>query len=328
MEVGNGRTRHMPSNIHSDYDGIEVTRPPRTSPSSYPSAFVEPEDKYLSLGDIVELIADGTGHLLLGSDSISGRNQQKPSRRGSHNLMMVSSNSVGSSVRFGNLHIREYERALGDTPCSAGPPISIGWRYRVFDKNRGRYSAEFIYNDRADNATTEVILPIEKYEQLRGPRAPVRDLILSRFTREALLIENGVARVDLVEAVRQNIKVKNQRRQTITNLPFAPVEETIEKWSRQFKKLTIIDSSKRQQAKTRYLFDQWVDGSQRSGSANNGTFLSNARQQPSSTKGILVKDPEARRKEKLNSTPTPPSNPNNRASFTTSTSSSKDVSLK
>jgi hypothetical protein len=31
--------------------------------------------------------------------------------RGSHNLMIVSSNSVGSSVRFGNLHIREYDRA-------------------------------------------------------------------------------------------------------------------------------------------------------------------------------------------------------------------------
>jgi hypothetical protein len=142
----------MPSNIHSDNDGIEVTRPPRTSPSSYPSAFVEPEDKYLSLGDIVDLIADGTGHLFLGSDSIS-RHQQKPSRRGSHNLMMVtSSKAVGASVRFGNLHIREYERALGDTPCSAGPPISIGWRYRVFDKNRGRYSAEFIYNDRTSSS--------------------------------------------------------------------------------------------------------------------------------------------------------------------------------
>ena len=112
MEVGNGRTRHMPSNIHSDYDGIEVTRPPRTSPSSYPSAFVEPEDKYLSLGDIVELIADGTGHLLLGSDSISGRNQQKPSRRGSHNLMIRGETTQSMMMFQIRMHFSLWEKKL------------------------------------------------------------------------------------------------------------------------------------------------------------------------------------------------------------------------
>lgn len=315
METENGRIRHLSSKIHADSEGksskpdsVEFTfqNSPRTSSSSFPSAFVEPEDKYLSLGDIVELIADGTERLRLGSER-SSRHQQKPNRRGSHNLMRVtSSNSVGTTVRFGNLHIREYERALGDTPCSAGPPISIGWRCRVFDENRG-----------CPDVTTEVIVPIEKYEQLRGPRAPVRDLILSRFTREALLIEHGVPRVDLVEAVRQNIKVKNQRRQTITNLPLAPIEETIERWSRQWKKLMILTSSKRQQAKTRYLLDQWVDSSQRSGSVNKRTHHTYP-QPPSSIKGILVTDPEARRKEKLTVT-------HCRDSFTTSTNS-EDVS--
>lgn len=313
MEIENGCIHHLSSKLPADSEGkspnpdsIEVTfqKPPRTSSFSFPSAFVEPEGKSFSLGDIVELIVDGTERLKLGSES---RHPPKPNRRGSHNLRTVtSSNSVGATVRFGNLHIREYERALGDTPCSAGPPISIGWRCRVFDENRG-----------ASHVTTEVIVPIENYEQLRGPRAPVRDLILSRFTREALLIEHGVPRVDLVEAVRQNIKVKNQRRQTITNLPLAPVEETIERWSRQWRKLRILTSSKRKQAKTRYLMDQWVDSSTWSGSVANPKTH---RSYPQPIKGILVTNPEARRKEKR----IPPGT-HRRDSVTTSTNS-EDVS--
>jgi hypothetical protein len=34
------------------------------------------------------------------------------------------------NVSFGRIHIREYERILGDNPsCSCGPPISLGWQY-------------------------------------------------------------------------------------------------------------------------------------------------------------------------------------------------------
>ncbi len=274
----------------SDFD---IARPPGSRPS-YPPAFIQPQVKHLSLSEIMHSIADGTGHLLSNGTSIVSRYQSKQSRRRSQNLSNVSSsNAVGVSVRFGNLHIREYERALGDSPCSAGPPISIGWKYRVFDNNRGRYSAEFV-DDKPDGAMTEIILPLEKYEQLRGPRAPVHDLILSRFARESLLIENGVARSELAEAVRQNIKVKNQRRQTVTNLALAPIEERFERWARSFRKLMIIDSSKRKKAKSRHLFDQWVDDSKRSGSANGSTI--SYVHQSTSIKGILIKEPEARRR--------------------------------
>jgi hypothetical protein len=331
QDIGPSLADEDGSNLTADYTSnrgtsqnisdFDIARPPG-SRASYPPAFIQPQVKHLSLTEIMHSIVDGNGHLLFNGTSSISRYQSKLSRRGSQNLSNVSSSSaLGVSVRFGNLHIREYERALGDSPCSAGPPISIGWKYRVFDNNRGRYSAEFV-DDRPDGAMTEIILPLEKYEQLRGPRAPVHDLILSRFARESLLIENGVARSELAEAVRQNIKVKNQRRQTVTNLALAPIEERFERWARIFRKLTIIDSSKRQKAKSRHLLDRWVDDSKRSGSAS-GTTLTYVHQS-TSIKGILIKDPEARRREKTS----PSSHPlNKRQDSLTSSMKSEEISF-
>lgn len=49
---------------------------------------------------------------------------------------------AGVSVWFGNLYIHKYERTLGDSLCSTGPPISIGWKYRLYEKNTGKCSAK------------------------------------------------------------------------------------------------------------------------------------------------------------------------------------------
>ena len=202
-------------------------------------------------------------------------------------------------VRFGNLYIREYERTLGDTPCSGGPPISIGWKYRIFEERASRYAAEFTNGDHHRNAMTEMILPLENYEKLRGPRTPSRDLILSRFARESLLIESGVSRSEMAEAVRQNIKLKNQRRQTVTNLAMAPVEEKFEKWARSFKKLLIIDATKREKAKSRYLFEEWLDESSRLTNRHGSNITGSFNYAPTQVKGILKDDTKLRRRETM-----------------------------
>jgi hypothetical protein len=203
--------------------------------------------------------------------------------------------TIGGSVRFGNLYIREYERTLGDTPCSGGPPISIGWKYRIFEEKASKYQGEFTNGDHHRNAKTEMILPLENYEKLRGPRTPSRDLILSRFALESLLIESGVSRSEMAEAVRQNIKLKNQRRQTVTNLAMAPVEEKFEKWARSFKKLLIIDATKREKAKSRYLFEEWLDESSRLRSSYGSNITGSFNYFPTQVKGILKEHSQLRR---------------------------------
>lgn len=69
----------------------------------------------------------------------------------------------------------------------------------------------------------------------------MHDLTLSRFARESLLLENGVSRIELAVAVRTDLKVKSQRRQTIVNLDMelGPIEEDFERWSRKVRTISI-----------------------------------------------------------------------------------------
>lgn len=170
-------------------------------------------------------------------------------------------NSSGHSVRLGNVCIRQYERTLGDNLCSSGPPIGIGWNYRS-----------------SNIAQTEFVVPLETYERLRGPRAEHKDLILSRFARESILIENGIARSQIAEAVRQNVKVKSQRRQTLVNLKMEPYEEALELWARNLRRALIFNKEARKKTKSRHLFDL------------NQEFFSSVQVSNEMRKGILIKD--------------------------------------
>jgi hypothetical protein len=187
--------------------------------------------------------------------------------------------SAGHSVRLGNVIIREYERTLGDNLCSSGPPIGIGWNYRTFGTNKTTNSTTSSRATRT--AETEFVLPVEKYEQLRGPPAHRDQLLLSRSTRESILIENGFAREQIAEAVRQNIRVKNQRRQTLTNLKMEPYEELLERWAKRVKKILILDRKSREKAATRQiygLYQDWI----------NNNYVP----QGNHPKGILIKGQE------------------------------------
>lgn len=214
-------------------------------------------------------------------------------------------NFRGCSVRFGKLYIREYQRAIGDSICAAGPPLGIGWKYRVYEEKPSKFFEKF--TDGADalpkNAATEVIVAVDKYERMRGPRG--RQVVqLSRSEKEDLLIENGCARRELAAAVRHNLHVKNQRRQTLTNIKLMPIEEAFERWARSLRKLVMLDASKRKQARSRYLFEQWLDesgrGSDRSIRSNSSSYIP---PDPSTSglRGILIKDPESRRRRIIES---------------------------
>mmetsp|Transcript_4086 Transcript_4086/g.6430 ORF Transcript_4086/g.6430 Transcript_4086/m.6430 type:complete len:673 (-) Transcript_4086:101-2119(-) len=125
-------------------------------------------------------------------------------------------------VRFNAIQIRDYERIVGDNPsCTAGPPLSIGWKYG-----------------------TTTVIDVNSYEQARPYRKSSVRLILPREEREALLLNWGASFHDIVESVRGNIKVKNQRRQTVTNLgKVERIEEAFESATRTLKRALLLRRS-------------------------------------------------------------------------------------
>jgi 16S rRNA G966 N2-methylase RsmD len=66
-------------------------------------------------------------------------------------------------------------------------------------------------------------------------------LILSRFARESILIENGFAQSQIAEAVMQNVKVKSQCR----NLKMEPYEEALELGARNLRRALIFNNEAR-----------------------------------------------------------------------------------
>lgn len=69
-------------------------------------------------------------------------------------------------------------------------------------------------------------------------------MVLSREEREALLLNWGASFHDIIEAVRSNIKIKNQRRQTVTNLgKVERIEEAFESATRKLKSALMLRRS-------------------------------------------------------------------------------------
>mmetsp|Transcript_15955 Transcript_15955/g.39113 ORF Transcript_15955/g.39113 Transcript_15955/m.39113 type:complete len:560 (+) Transcript_15955:110-1789(+) len=127
--------------------------------------------------------------------------------------------SKRKAVRFNDIQIRDYERTVGDNPsCSSGPPICIGWAHG---------STRFVN--------------IDNYEDSRSARRTQKKLVLNRQNREALLAYWDVPVNEIVEAIRGNVRVKNQRRQTVTNLgKVEKLEEAFESATRKLKKTLLL----------------------------------------------------------------------------------------
>lgn len=69
-------------------------------------------------------------------------------------------------------------------------------------------------------------------------------MVLSRQQREELLLNWDISVEDIIDSIRANIKVKNQRRQTVTNLGKAErLEEAIESATRKLKRVLLRKST-------------------------------------------------------------------------------------
>jgi len=82
-------------------------------------------------------------------------------------------------------------------------------------------------------------IDLDDYENSRPPRRLQSEMVLPRYLREDILrFEWNASRKDITESVRQNVKIKHQRRTTINNLGKAEkLEELIESVLRKLRRL-------------------------------------------------------------------------------------------
>ena len=85
------------------------------------------------------------------------------------------------------------------------------------------------------------ILNVNKYEQARPYRKSQKGMVLTREEREEILLNWGASFHDIIESIRTNIRVKNQRRQTVTNLgKVQRLEEAFESATRKLKRTLLL----------------------------------------------------------------------------------------
>jgi len=150
--------------------------------------------------------------------------------------ILVTPSRRDTKVAFSTVEVRQYERILGDNPgVSSGPPLSIGWNY---------------YED------STICLPVDEFEYYHGSCGDQSEMVLTRFERESILRDLGYGERDIVTCIRQNYKLKKNRRQTVNNLSIMPVEVAVESAKKSFSRMIMFPKRKERNSSMR-LYREW-----------------------------------------------------------------------
>jgi len=144
------------------------------------------------------------------------------------------------SVSFCEVQVRNYERVLEINPSvTSGPAVGLGWNYSPED---------------------DEIFALEMFEDTREYTRrgnSMEDLALPRDERENLLRSLGYTQREIAGSIRQILRVKNQRKQTVQNLHASSVEEFLENATRKMKHVLTFPLCHRKKAKQLlYLYPQ------------------------------------------------------------------------
>mmetsp|Transcript_18666 Transcript_18666/g.26292 ORF Transcript_18666/g.26292 Transcript_18666/m.26292 type:complete len:792 (-) Transcript_18666:551-2926(-) len=176
-----------------------------------------------------------------------------------------------TKVRFNLIEIREYERILGDNPsCSSGPSVSIGWNYEKASLKR---------------------IPVDDYEYYRITRGSAdEELVLTRQERVQILMDLGYTRAEIADAIRQNIRTKNKRRQTVNNLAVMKFEEFVEVAGKKLSKIFTKKSKKKNTSVESYI--KWKKEQEKMQLQEDGTgsSINSTDHMKSSSRGSLTLD--------------------------------------
>jgi hypothetical protein len=132
-------------------------------------------------------------------------------------------------LTFTEVEIRYYEQILVDHPAvSSGPPIGIGWRYRIMNKE----------------------MTVDAWEERRqNNRRYLTGLMTSRHERTSRLYDLGYSKSDLARCIREVMRVKNSRKKTFHNLRFENMEEIMERIIKKVKNVLSLGTIKRKEKK-------------------------------------------------------------------------------
>ena len=100
--------------------------------------------------------------------------------------------TIRKTCSFTNIDIYLHEVILGDNPCAYGPSISLGWK-RV----------------------GELSVPLDKYEESKPSKRSQKQMMLPRYVRERILMDHGVSRSEMNDAIEVSMTIKKQRQETI-----------------------------------------------------------------------------------------------------------------
>jgi hypothetical protein len=134
-------------------------------------------------------------------------------------LSLSGSISSFTTVSFDKVHVREYNRCVGDNVPSKGPPISIGWKYESQKEHC-----------------------IDNYEHERRAKCKRNREKLRMDARErvSILDEHGSSFSEIMRAASESSSVRKQRMQTITRPKSADqIEEFMESTRKKLKKVSI-----------------------------------------------------------------------------------------
>jgi len=131
---------------------------------------------------------------------------------------LQNSTETKRSVSFNIVEVREYELDLCDNPtCSLGPAIGIGWNYETYSN-----------------------LPVDEYESYRPETKTMGSLKLNRKIRENIMANSKFSKKEIKKITLAKAKLATQRAKTKENLPFAHIEERVEKAKRKMKRILLF----------------------------------------------------------------------------------------
>ena len=115
----------------------------------------------------------------------------------------------------------------------------------------GSHSFMFLRFDRIGWAhASDRMMRVDEYEEARSERREKLDLVLTRQDREEILLDWGVTLPEIIEAIRANIRIKNQRRRTVNSIgTYDRWEEVMERAGRTLKRTLLMQKPTSKQVK-------------------------------------------------------------------------------
>jgi len=195
---------------------------PASSPAGTSSIHKSALKKSSSYGELEELGTDipicskkSSWKTLPPPPPIANNNHGGTMRRvgSSPALLEAASTTMKRNVSFSQIHIREHDVTVGDSPCLFGAPVGLDWHFEEKQP-----------------------VGLDAFEANRPKRRSHRQMHLNSYQRRDLLKKANLSEKEIQQAQRKAAQTRRQRAATIHRLPLMKLEDLIESATRKMKK--------------------------------------------------------------------------------------------